>query len=61
MTMNMVRESAKIYEFPVKNAQRLRELQARQALAGRVILESGSGSWYHEEAIREERESTRKQ
>ncbi|MBO3761192.1 DUF2735 domain-containing protein [Ciceribacter sp. L1K23] len=60
MTTNMVRESAKIYEFPVRNAQRLREMQARQALAGRVIIESGCGSWYHEEAIREDQE-TRKQ
>lgn len=60
MTTNTVRESAKIYEFPVRNAQRVREMQARQMLAGRVILESGCGSWYHEEAIREERE-TKKQ
>jgi|GEM_PF-2173139 Protein of unknown function (DUF2735). len=61
MTTDMVRESAKIYEFPVRNPQRVREMQARQLLAGRVIIESGCGSWYHEEAIREERESTRTQ
>lgn len=57
MTTNMVRESAKIYEFPVKNAKRLQEMHERQKLASIVIMECGSGSWYHEEAIREAEEA----
>jgi hypothetical protein len=52
MTTNMVRESAKIYEFPVRDAARLKALRERQAPKP-VIYESGSASWYHEEAIRE--------
>ncbi len=51
MTTNMVRESAKIYEFPVRNTQKLREMREREEMASRVV--SGFGSWYHEEAIRE--------
>lgn len=52
MTTNMVRESAKIYEFPVRDAARLQAMRDRQAVRP-VIYESGSASWYHEEAIRE--------
>lgn len=52
MTTNMVRESAKIYEFPIRNLQKLREMHERNAPRP-VIYESGSASWYHEEAIRE--------
>lgn len=52
MTTDMVRESAKIYEFPVRNLKRLNEMRERAA-AKPVIYESGSASWYHEEAIRE--------
>ncbi|UJW74408.1 MULTISPECIES: DUF2735 domain-containing protein [unclassified Rhizobium] len=56
MTTNMVRESAKIYEFPVRNLQRLEEMRLRAA-AKPVIYESGAASWYHEEAIREAEEA----
>ncbi|QLF68294.1 DUF2735 domain-containing protein [Peteryoungia desertarenae] len=59
MTTNMVRESAKIYEFPVRDAARLKAMRERQT-ARPVIYESGSASWYHEEAIREA-EKTSKQ
>jgi hypothetical protein len=48
----MVRESAKIYEFPVRDAARLKAMRDRQAPKP-VIYESGAASWYHEEAIRE--------
>ncbi|GEO84051.1 MULTISPECIES: DUF2735 domain-containing protein [Alphaproteobacteria] len=54
MTTNMVRESAKILEFPVRNIQKLREMQQRERP---VIIESGCGSWYHQEAIREAEEA----
>ena len=52
MTTNMVRESAKIYEFPVRDLARLNAMRERQTPKP-VIYESGSASWYHEEAIRE--------
>ncbi|MGL3604979.1 DUF2735 domain-containing protein [Rhizobium sp. G187] len=52
MTTNMVRESAKIYEFPVRDAARIKAMRERQT-AKPVIYESGSASWYHEAAIRE--------
>jgi Protein of unknown function (DUF2735) len=52
MTTNMVRESAKIYEFPVRDLARLKALRERQSPKP-VIYESGSASWYHEEAIRD--------
>jgi hypothetical protein len=48
----MVRESAKIYEFPVRDLARLNAMRERQTPKP-VIYESGSASWYHEEAIRE--------
>ncbi|NML72859.1 DUF2735 domain-containing protein [Rhizobium sp. S-51] len=57
MTTNMVRESAKILEFPVRNIQKLREMRERDARMHPVIMESGCGSWYHEEAIREAEEA----
>lgn len=59
MTTSLGRESAKIYEFPIRNTQRLRELRERSTPAP-VIFESGAASWYHEEAIREA-DDTRKQ
>jgi hypothetical protein len=59
MTTNIVRESAKIYEFPVRDAARLNAMRERMTPKP-VIYESGSASWYHEEAIREA-EQARKQ
>jgi hypothetical protein len=56
MTTSLGRESAKIYEFPIRNAQKLREMRERNKPAP-VIYESGSASWYHEEAIREAEEA----
>ena len=53
MTMNTVRETAKIYEFPVKNQRRLDEMRLREMLVRPTIYESFGGSWYHEEALRE--------
>lgn len=52
MTTDMVRESAKILLFPVRDVTRLREISER-AMPRPVIYESGAGTWYHEEAIRE--------
>lgn len=52
MTTSLGRESAKIYEFPIRNTQRLREMRERNSQPP-VIYESGAGSWYHEDAIRE--------
>jgi len=59
MTISLGRETAKIYEFPLRNTQRLREMRERNSPKP-VIYESGSASWYHEDAIREADE-TRKQ
>ncbi|HBF29637.1 DUF2735 domain-containing protein [Rhizobium sp.] len=59
MTTSLGRESAKIYEFPIRNAQKLRELRERNSKTP-LIFESGSASWYHEAAIREA-DDTRKQ
>lgn len=56
MTTSLGRESATIYEFPVRNPQRLRELRERN-MKKPIILESGAASWYHEEAIREAEEA----
>ncbi|MBB4006450.1 DUF2735 domain-containing protein [Allorhizobium taibaishanense] len=56
MTTSLGRESATIYEFPVRNPQRLREMRER-TLKKPIILESGAASWYHEEAIREAEEA----
>jgi Protein of unknown function (DUF2735) len=56
MTTSLGRETAKIYEFPIRNAQRLREMRERNTPAP-LICESGAGSWYHEAAIREADES----
>lgn len=60
MTTNMVRESAKILQFPVRNIQKLMEMRERDGRSRPVIYESGAGSWYHEDAIREA-EDARKQ
>jgi hypothetical protein len=56
MTTNLVRESAKIYQFPVRNLQKINEMRER-ANPRPVIYESGSASWYHEDAIREAEEA----
>lgn len=55
MTTNMVRESAKILEFPVRNIQKLMEMREREGRARPVIVECGN--WYHQEAIREMEEA----
>ncbi len=57
MTTNMVRESAKILQFPVRNIQMRMEMREREERLRPVIYESGAGSWYHEEAIREAEEA----
>ncbi|MCJ7993644.1 DUF2735 domain-containing protein [Rhizobium cremeum] len=57
MTTNMVRESAKILQFPVRNIQMRMEMREREERSRPVIYESGAGSWYHEEAIREAEEA----
>ncbi|MCA1967881.1 MAG: DUF2735 domain-containing protein [Rhizobium sp.] len=57
MTTNMVRESAMILKFPVRNTQKLREMQERESRSRPLIIESGGGGWYHQEAIREAEEA----
>lgn len=57
MTTNMVRESATILQFPVRNLQKLRDMQEREHRARPIIMESGCGGWYHQEAIREAEEA----
>jgi len=57
MTTNMVRETATILKFPVRNGQKLREMQERESRARPLIMESGCGGWYHQEAIREAEEA----
>lgn len=57
MTTNMVRDSAMILQFPVRNLQTLREMQERESRSRPPIMESGCGGWYHQEAIREAEEA----
>lgn len=57
MTTNMVRESATILKFPVRNGQKLREMQERDSHSRPLVMESGCGGWYHQEAIREAEEA----
>lgn len=57
MTTNMVRDSAMILQFPVRNLQKLKEMQERESRSRRPIMESGCGGWYHQEAIREAEEA----
>ncbi|MFN7010592.1 MAG: DUF2735 domain-containing protein [Allorhizobium sp.] len=57
MTTNLVRESATILQFPVRNLQKLRDIQERERRARPIIMESGCGGWYHQEAIREAEEA----
>ena len=52
MTTNMVRESAKILQFPVRNLQRLAISQG-ESLQRPVIFESSFDSWFQEQANRE--------
>lgn len=59
MTADMVRHTATIIQFPLRDLTKRKEMRDRQAAAP-VIYESGSASWYHEDAIREADE-TRKQ
>lgn len=54
MATIIVRESAKIYEFPVRNIQRLKDPREGRP---RPLIYDSCGSWYHEDAIREEEEA----
>ncbi|MBP1848605.1 DUF2735 domain-containing protein [Rhizobium halophytocola] len=60
MTTETVRETAKIYEFPIRSQRRLDDMRTREIAGRPVIYESCAGSWYHEDAIREA-DKTRKQ
>jgi hypothetical protein len=60
MTTNFYQRTAKIYEFPVrgrfKGVVRLDESMSTPNLASAPLAEVVSGgSWYHEEAVQEER------
>jgi Protein of unknown function (DUF2735) len=59
MINNSNRHSAKIYEFPLQRRVRTFDLREVNASANESrpldAIESVSGSWYHEAAIREER------
>ncbi|MDQ0454409.1 DUF2735 domain-containing protein [Rhizobium paknamense] len=56
MTTSLSGETAKIYQFPLHRIDRNRRGLV-ETKPQPVIYESGSGSWYHEEAIREADES----
>ncbi|SSC65216.1 DUF2735 domain-containing protein [Ciceribacter selenitireducens] len=46
-----------ILQFPVRNLQKLKEMQERESRSRPPIMESGCGGWYHQEAIREAEEA----
>ncbi|MCM2291126.1 DUF2735 domain-containing protein [Allorhizobium sp. BGMRC 0089] len=52
-TTSLGRVEAKIYQFPIQNPEKLRQMRERMNKVTPVIYESGSASWYHEDAIRE--------
>lgn len=53
MTANHVRETATIYQFPVGGRTGLARREAFEQTPARDSEVVISGSWYHEEAIRE--------
>lgn len=63
MTSNFQRESAKIYQFPVRGHFAARapfsDLKPAGALMSTQVANALSGSWYHEEAIQEAQEADR--
>lgn len=63
MTSNFQRESAKIYQFPVRGhfvaSAQFSDLKPVGALMSAQVADSVSGNWYHDEAI-QEAERTRK-
>lgn len=64
MTANFQRESAKIYQFPVRGRMAGPGQFTAQpaAIVSAQVAQALGGSWYHEEAIQEalEAERTRK-
>ena len=62
MPANLHRESAKIYQFPVKFRGRGERLGTRQPLdIDPDICDAAFDSWYHEDAIREAEEKPKPQ
>jgi len=59
MTTNVPRETATIYQFPVGGRAGLAKRPAFAAPEALPTISYG-GSWYHDEAIREAAEQTRK-
>jgi hypothetical protein len=55
MTANFERESAKIFQFPVRGrfAGPGQFTDAKPAVVSSQVARALSGSWYHEEAIQE--------
>jgi hypothetical protein len=53
MTTGIIRETATIYQFPTNKTRDGRDPRFGGAQSNRVIYESGAGSRYHEDAIRE--------
>jgi hypothetical protein len=59
MTTNLDRSSAKIYQFPARGRfaadGRFEDPAAAASFASRVAQAALGSSWYHEEAVQEER------
>lgn len=58
MTANQSRESAQIFQFPVGGRAGLRTTrELAPAPAPRMANVAAGGSWYHEEAIRDDKQT----
>ncbi len=55
MTANQVRESAQIFQFPVGGRAGVKRDLPNVQGAPRIADIAVGGSWYHEEAIREDK------
>jgi Protein of unknown function (DUF2735) len=55
MTANLTRESAQIFQFPVGGRAGLKRDLPNVAGAPRIADIAVGGSWYHEEAIRDDK------
>ncbi len=55
MTNNSPQESAQIYQFPLRGRFATGREEEHAALSARYAKVAFGGSWYHDEAIQEER------
>jgi hypothetical protein len=60
MTINQPRESARIFQFPAGGRAGLRSRELPKTPAPDLADIAAGGSWYHEEAIRDEQPTRKK-